>query len=116
MARHHMTANGPVPFTPEEEAEWDAREAAAPAPIVPQSVTRRKALQQLLIEGYTEADIEALILQLPVSDLQKNLALIEFRESLEFERNRPLTLQMAVLMGKDEAWLDRVFIDGDKLP
>lgn len=28
MARHHMTANGPVPFTPEEDAEWDAMEAA----------------------------------------------------------------------------------------
>jgi hypothetical protein len=28
MARHHMTADGPVPFTPEEEAEWDVREAA----------------------------------------------------------------------------------------
>lgn len=27
MARHHMTANGPVPFTPEEEIEWDEREA-----------------------------------------------------------------------------------------
>lgn len=28
MARHHMTADGPVPFTPAEEAEWDAMEAA----------------------------------------------------------------------------------------
>lgn len=28
MARHHMTENGPVPFTPEEEAEWDAMAAA----------------------------------------------------------------------------------------
>jgi hypothetical protein len=28
MSRHHMTADGPVPFTPEEEAEWDAMEAA----------------------------------------------------------------------------------------
>lgn len=28
MARHHMTPNGPVPFTAEEEAEADAREAA----------------------------------------------------------------------------------------
>lgn len=27
MARHHMTVNGPVPFTPEEEAEWDKQEA-----------------------------------------------------------------------------------------
>ena len=27
MARHHMTVDGAVPFTAEEEAEWDAREA-----------------------------------------------------------------------------------------
>lgn len=27
MARHHMTHDGPVPFTLGEEAEWDAREA-----------------------------------------------------------------------------------------
>lgn len=36
MARHKMTAEGPVPFTPEEEAEWDSREAeaSAKAPII----------------------------------------------------------------------------------
>jgi len=28
MARFHATANGNVPFTPEEEAKWDAQEAA----------------------------------------------------------------------------------------
>ena len=28
MARHHMTPNGPVPFTLEEEAARDAEEAA----------------------------------------------------------------------------------------
>ena len=28
MSRHHMTAEGPIPFTAEEEAEWDAMEAA----------------------------------------------------------------------------------------
>jgi len=28
MARHRMTSAGPVPFTPEEEAEWDAQESA----------------------------------------------------------------------------------------
>lgn len=27
MTRYHATPNGTVPFTPEEEAEWDAREA-----------------------------------------------------------------------------------------
>ena len=28
MARFHATSEGQVPFTPEEEAEWDAMEAA----------------------------------------------------------------------------------------
>jgi hypothetical protein len=28
MIRYHMTENGPVPFTAEEEAEFDAMEAA----------------------------------------------------------------------------------------
>ena len=27
MSRHHATANGNIPFTAEEEAEWDAAEA-----------------------------------------------------------------------------------------
>lgn len=27
MGQHHMTAEGPVPFTPEEEAEWAAAQA-----------------------------------------------------------------------------------------
>jgi len=27
MTRYHATPNGNVPFTPEEEAEWDATEA-----------------------------------------------------------------------------------------
>ena len=41
MSRYKQTSEGMVPFTAEEEAEWDAREAAwvtqqaqpAPAPI-----------------------------------------------------------------------------------
>ena len=28
MSRHHATVNGDVPFTPQEELEYDAREAA----------------------------------------------------------------------------------------
>lgn len=29
MARFHATAEGNIPFTPEEELEWDAQELAA---------------------------------------------------------------------------------------
>jgi len=52
MARHHMTEDGPVPFTTEEEAEWDAREAAwelqqsqpAPAPTKEELLVELNAL------------------------------------------------------------------------
>jgi len=52
MARHHMTSNGPVPFTAEEEAARDAEEAAwvaqqaqpAPAPTKEQLLAELQAL------------------------------------------------------------------------
>lgn len=52
MARHHMTVNGPVPFTAEEEAARDAEEAAwaaqqaqpAPAPTKEQLMAELAAL------------------------------------------------------------------------
>ena len=46
MSRHHMTANGPVPFTAEEEAEWDAMEAA----YVPPTETSAPTKEQLMAE------------------------------------------------------------------
>lgn len=52
MARHHMTVNGPVPFTAEEEAARDAEEVAwaaqqaqpAPAPTKEQLMAELAAL------------------------------------------------------------------------
>lgn len=61
MSRHHMTAEGPVPFTPEEEAEWDAMEAAWAAeqanPITPPAPTKEELLAQL---NALSAQIQAL--------------------------------------------------------
>jgi hypothetical protein len=54
MSRHHMTAEGAIPFTAEEEAEWDAMEAARaaeranptpPAPTKEQLLAQLQALQ-----------------------------------------------------------------------
>jgi len=50
MSRHHMTAEGPIPFTAQEEAEWDAMEAAyvpftAPAPTKEELLAQLNALQ-----------------------------------------------------------------------
>jgi hypothetical protein len=47
MSRHHMTSNGPVPFTAEEEAEWDAMEAAYVPPTEPPAPTKEELLAQL---------------------------------------------------------------------
>jgi len=47
MSRHHMTAEGPVPFTAQEEAEWDAREAAYVPPVASPAPTKEELLAQL---------------------------------------------------------------------
>ena len=46
MSRHHMTAEGPIPFTAEEEAEWDAMEASyvPPTQLAP---TKEQLLAEL---------------------------------------------------------------------
>jgi len=47
MSRHHMTQDGPVPFTAEEEAEWDAMEAAYVPPTTPPAPTKEQLLAEL---------------------------------------------------------------------
>ncbi len=42
-----MTPNGPVPFTPEEEAEWDAMEAAYVPSTEPPAPTKEQLLAEL---------------------------------------------------------------------
>lgn len=50
MARHHMTADGPIPFTPEEEAEWDAMAADwAAGAITRKAAEVRKERDKLLV-------------------------------------------------------------------
>jgi hypothetical protein len=52
-----MTAEGPVPFTAEEEAEWDAMEAAYVPPTEPAAPTKEELLAQLQA---LQAQIQAL--------------------------------------------------------
>jgi len=49
MARHHMTADGPVLFTAEEEAEWDAKEAAYVPPEPIPAPTKEKLMAELAV-------------------------------------------------------------------
>jgi hypothetical protein len=56
MARFHSTDKGDVPFTAEEEAAWDAMEAAYVPPTTP-TLTKEELLAQLQA---LQAQIQAL--------------------------------------------------------
>ena len=47
MSRHHMTAEGPVPFTAEEEAARDAQEAAYVPLTEPPAPTKEQLMAEL---------------------------------------------------------------------
>lgn len=47
MSRHHMTSNGLIPFTTQEEAEWDAMEAAYMPPTALAAPTKEQLLAEL---------------------------------------------------------------------
>jgi hypothetical protein len=47
MARFHSTDRGDIPFTPEEEAEWDAMEAAYVPFTAPPAPTKEQLLAEL---------------------------------------------------------------------
>ena len=61
MARHHMTANGPVPFTPQEEAEWDAQEAenaAEQAALAATEYQRQRAAEYPPMADYIDGIVK----------------------------------------------------------
>jgi hypothetical protein len=102
-----------VPHAPADARDmWNGAQWAAALPVVPAEVTRRAGLQALLLEGVTEAMVEAKIEELLVSP-DKEMALIEFRASQVFQRNRPLVMQIGTAMGLD---LDALFISAASLP
>lgn len=47
MTRFHATVQGNVPFTAEEEAEWDAMEAAYVPPTAPPAPTKEQLMAEL---------------------------------------------------------------------
>lgn len=79
-----------------------------PQPLVPHKVTRRQARQALLLAGLLE-QVEPAI-QSITDPMQRQLALIEWQDSLEFERHRPLLITLGAALGLDEAALDQLFI------
>jgi len=85
---------------------------AAPT-IVPQSVTRRQALQELLISG--KLSLVQPAINSITGPLQRGLAQIEFDESQVFERNRPLLISLCHGIGMTDSQIDELFIAASRL-
>lgn len=96
--------------TVEEIAEMEARSVEV---VVPKSVTRRQALQALMLNGYLE--MIPVLLNGIADPVEREMAKIEWNESLEFERSRPLVIRMATALSISTEALDHLFIQASKL-
>lgn len=94
------------PFNVIGPASVDEYVPPAPSlPTPPKKVTRRQALSALRINNITAPMVEVAIMNLPLTQLQIDLALIDFRESFEFEYDWPLMAPMCAAMGLNRAEL-----------
>lgn len=79
-----------------------------PVPAVPQVVTRRQARQALLLAGLLD-NVQPAIDAIP-DPVQRQMAQIEWDDSLEFQRTRPLLVQLGSAIGLDDVGLDALFV------
>lgn len=88
-------------------------QAAVTPPAVPAKVTRRQARQALLLAGKLQM-VEPAINAIPDAT-QRAMIMIEWQDSLEFERNRPTLVALATAIGMTSADLDALFVQAAKL-
>lgn len=100
--------------TPEEILEIEERAMQETTPAVPHTVTRRQALQALLLDGHIDNVVPAIEANI-VDPTERRMALIEWENSLEFLRDRPLVIQIGLALGLDAAGLDALFIKASTL-
>lgn len=76
--------------------------------IVPVSVSPRQFRIALVLSGISLSSIEAIIDSLPPPN--KEIALIAWEYSVEFQRDNPLINQLALLLGVSSKQIDDIFI------
>lgn len=76
-----------------------------------QALTRRQFRLALVTNGYSLADIETLIEQIP-DEMQKQIIKIEWQDATTFIRTSPNLLTMANLMGLSEEQVDALWAQG----
>lgn len=103
MTRYHSTTSGNVPFTPEEEAAFDAYEAEQAALAIPRAVTMRQARLALLNAGLLD-DVNAAIAAAGTAEQ------IEWEYAQEVSRSHGLVPTMATQLGMTSGQLDALFV------
>lgn len=101
LAQHEVEA----PATPDRVF---AGSDAVQMPRVPAKVTRRQARQALAMEGLLDK-VQPAIDAIP-DPQQRQLAQIEWDDSQDFERARPLLIELGHAIGLTDAGIDALFI------
>lgn len=110
------TIVGSVEFAEEQyPGRWRISEDQPGAPVatVPQKVTARQAQQALILAGLYDAVQPAI--DAIADPLQRKLAQVEWDKSNDFERQRPMLIQLGQAIGLDDAGMDALFIQAGAL-
>ena len=91
-----------IDLTPEEIA---ALPPPAPPPPLP-PITRRQLRLALLRLGVTGDQVEAEIAAMPGTPIEREADMIEWRDSLTYERNHRLVVALGVALGLTETQID----------
>jgi hypothetical protein len=89
---------------------WDGQTFTKPEPVVvvPQEVTRRQALQALLLSNKLQL-VQPAIDAIPDAT-QRGLMQIEWDDSQTFQRQRPALIALGTAIGLDSAAIDALFV------
>ena len=81
--------------------------------LIPESISKRQAKQQLLLEGKL-GQVQEVIDSIP-DETERMMAQLYWDESTEFERSHPTLVELGAALGLTEAELDMMFINASKL-
>ena len=81
--------------------------------LIPESITKRQAKQQLLLDGKL-SQVKEVIYSIP-DETERMMAQLYWDESTEFERSHPTLVELGTALGLTEAELDMMFINASKL-
>ena len=81
--------------------------------LIPESITKRQAKQQLLLDGKL-GQVQEVIDSIP-DETERMMAQLYWDDSTEFERNHPTLVELGTALGLTEAELDMMFINASKL-